>query len=355
MSSCPPESNKGLPIILQGPISQVQLKSIKTPSFIELKPTARTTFPSFDTGFIFNEQSTTTIRSAGENFALTHLQIFRPFHGTSYFAPRTPVGEFTAWFKSSNKILLASIPIYIAPTNNLGGKYLAAALNKDTAYKGSIGDIFGKQSIQYETCIQTGTNKNNLKGLPINVLVFLNGIEIDAATQKKFQQQGGGALTVFGFPAILLPDLENKTVEIPQPQLQLDMSTNALRKVYSTIISTGNDNFQSRFRYYENTFLLSVQEQKKKNASAYKCIPLDAKKNLKMVNGKLIINLEDDEIAGAGTLEDVANQQNVKDSPQSNVSQAATYVAITIGSITGIALASGVLWLGFRVILRKPN
>jgi len=355
MSSCPPESNRGLPLILQGPITQTQLNSMKTPSFIELKPTARTTFPSFDTGFIFHEPATTTIRGEGKNFALTHLQIFRPFHGTSYFSPRNPIGEFTAWFKSSNKILLVSIPIYITATNNLGGKYLAAALTKDTSYKGSIGDIFGKQSIHYETCVQNGPNKNRLEGLQVNVFVFLDGIEIDAATQTKFQQQGGGALATFGFPAILLPDLENKTVEIPGSNLQLDMSTNALRKVYSTIISTGNDNFQSRFRYYKNTFLISAQEQKKKDASAYKCIPLDTKKNLKMVNGKLIINLEDNEIAEAGTLEDVANSQKEKNTQETRVSELGTYVAIAIGSTIGLGLASGLLWLGFHVILRKPN
>ena len=178
----------------------------------------------------------------------------------------------------------------------------------------------------------------------------MDGIEIDSATQTKFQQQGGGALAAFGFPAILLPDLENKTVEIPGSKLQLDNSTNVLRKVYSTIMSTGNDNFQSRFRYYKITFLMSAQEQKKKDASAYKCIPLDTKKNL-----KLIINLEDNEIAEAGTLEDVANSQKEKNTKETRVSELGTYVAIAIGSTIGLGLASGLLWLGFRVILRKPN
>lgn len=350
--ACPPESNKGLPLILQGPLTPTILNSIKTPSLIELKSAARTTYPSFDTGFIFNESGATTIRLNGDTYSLAHLQIFRPFHGATYFDPRTPVGEITAWFRSSSggSILLASVPIYKTASNNAGGNYLAAALTKNTDWRGSVGDIFGKRSIHYETCVQHGVNRSSIQGLRTSVLVFLDGVHIDTPTNTKFMQEGGGTLASFGFPATLLPT-DSKTVQIPPAQL--DETTNSMRRVYSTLISTGADNFKNRFRYYESTFIQSAQEKKKKDASAYKCIPLDAKKNLKTVNGKLVLSLDDNEIENAGTLEDVANQQNSTNEEQSDVSDVATYVALTVGSIAGAALASGLLWVGFRLLVRR--
>lgn len=349
--TCPPESNKGLPLILQGPLTPTILNSIKTPSLIELKSAARTTFPSFDSGFIFNESGATTIRLNGETFSLAHLQIFRSFHGTTYFDPRISIGELTAWFRSSKGgILLASVPIYKTTTNNAGGSYLEAALTKNTDWRGSIGDIFGNRSIHYETCVQYGVAISSIQGLRISVLVFLDGLHIDAPTNTKFMQEGGGTLASFGFPATLLPT-DSKTVQIPPAQF--DETINHIRRVYSTLISTGTDNFKSRFRYYESTFIQSAQEKKKKEASAYKCIPLDTKKNLKMVNGKLILSLDDNEIENAGTLENIVNQQNQYANEETNISDSATYVALTVGSIAGAALASGLLWLGFRLLVRR--
>jgi hypothetical protein len=353
--SCPPDGNRGLPIILQGPVTQTQINSMKSPSFIELKAAARTTFPSHDDTYVFDENSATTIRASwnsGETYTLQYVQIFRLFNGSYHPTTNAPIAEFTLWYKSqkSNAIILTCIPIFLKAANNKGGDYLAAALTKDTSYKGSIGDLYGKKSYEYKTCIKYGKDPTNTQGLPVQVIVFLDGIDINSTTNSRFQTT---SLKTFGFPAVLLPDISMKTVQ--RPETDLDTSSGSIRSVYSSLVSTGSDQFTSRFRYYENTFLVSAQEQKKKDASAYKCIPIDTKKNMKMINGKLVVNLEDEDIDNAGTLQDVVNTQKEGAEEVTDVSDAATYVALTIGTLTGAALASGLLWLGFRLILRKTS
>jgi len=353
--SCPPDGNRGLPIILQGPVTQTQINSMKSPSFIELKAAARTTFPSYDATYVFDENSATTIRSSsnnGETYALQHVQIFRLFNGSYHPTTNAPIAEVTLWYKSlkSNAIILTCVPIFLKAANNKGGDYLAAALTKDTSYRGTIGDLYGVKSYEYKTCINYGKNTENIEALPVQVIVFLDGIDINSTTNSRFQTT---PLKTFGFPAILLPDISMKTVQ--RPEKDLDMNSGSIRSIYSTLVSTGSDQFTSRFRYYEKTFLVSPQEQKKKDASAYKCIPIDTKKNMKMVNGKLVVSLDDEDIDNAGTLQDVVNSQKQDAEEQTDVSDAAAYVALTIGAITGAALASGLLWLGFRLILRKTG
>ena len=368
-SVCVPDGNRGLPIILQGPVSQTQINSMKTPSFIELKPTQRTTYPSIEDNFIFNENSGTTIRISGETFSLQYVQIFKVFNNSTYYSPKVPLAEMTIWYKSSKSILLTVIPIFTAAQNNLGGKYLAAAFEKDTAFTGSIEDLYGNMSLNYETCIQYGSDTVPIQGLSVNVFVFLEGIEIDSDTAKSFytyqtvtNKQTGKTVTEaksklhsFGFPAQLLPDMDLQTVQRPSKgPPDLDESKGNLRTVYSSLVSTGSDIFTSRFRYYEKTFIKSALEQKKKDASAYKCIPIDTKKNMKMIAGKLVVDLNDNDVENAESLEDIVNEQKAENE-QTDVSDAATYVAIAIGTVTGAAIASGLLWMGFRLILRKSS
>lgn len=350
--SCPPDGNRGLPIILQGPVTQTQINSMKSPSFIELKAAARTTFPSYDSSYVFDENSATTIRASGETYSLQYAQIFRLFNGSYHPSTNAPIGEFTLWYKSqtTNAIILTCIPIFLKAANNKGGDYLAAAITNDTSYKGSVGDLYGKKSYEYKTCIKYGKDVARIEALPIQVMVFLDGIEINSSTNSRFQST---ALKAFGFPAILLPDISAKTVQ--RPDTDLDTSSGSIRTVFSTLVSTGSSEFTSRFRYYENTFLVSAQEQKKKDASAYKCVPIDTKKNMKMVNGKLVVSLDDEDLDNAGTLQDVVQAQQDEAEDESDGSDAATYVAVAIGTVTGAALASGLLWLGFRLILRKTG
>lgn len=353
--SCPPDGNRGLPIILQGPVTQTQINSMKSPSFIELKAAARTTFPSYDNTYVFDENSATTIRSSansGETYSLQHVQIFRLFNGSYHPITNAPIAEVTLWYKSqkSNAIILTCVPIFLKAANNKGGQYLAAALEKNTSYKGSVGDLYGLKSYEYKTCIKYGKDKANIQALPVQVIVFLDGIDISSTTHSRFQTT---TLKTFGFPASLLPDISMKTVQ--RPESDLDTSSGSIRTVFSSLVSTGSDQFASRFRYYEKTFLVSAQEQKKKDASAYKCIPIDTKKNMKMVNGKLVVSLDDEDIDNAGTLQDVVNTQKEDAEEVTDVSDTAAYVALTIGAITGAALASGLLWLGFRLILRKTG
>jgi len=96
MSSCPPDGNRGLPIIIQGAINLTQLNSIKAPPTIELKPSARTTYPTLDTKFVFNEASMTTMRIGTRSYNLMWSQIIQTINKTYYTG--LGVGEVIAEF-----------------------------------------------------------------------------------------------------------------------------------------------------------------------------------------------------------------------------------------------------------------
>ena len=235
--------------------------------------------------------------------------------------------------------------------NNTGGNYIASALTKNTDYKGSISQIFGEKSIHYETCIPCKKAADSLK---TDVFVFQDGIQLDLNTAKALNQ--AGTLKDFGFPASLLPSTDTLTVMIPgTTSPQYDDSGSALRKVYTTLVSTNSDNFIKRFRFYEKTFIKSTSEQQKdkKVSTAYKCVPVDTRKNLKKVGDKFVVSLDDD-LSQAQSLQDVVDQQNAAAAgEEGDISDAASYVAIAIGTTIGAALASGALWLGFRYLVRK--
>lgn len=358
--TCPPEGNTGLPLSLTGYLLQTNLNFIKSEGTAELKANPRRSYPSIGNNLTFNEQSTTTMRVNGIVHSLQYVQIFRTFNNTYYPSTNLPIAEMTLWYKSprSDSIILTCVPIFFnnAPANNDGGNYLAAALIADASatYKGSIGDVYGNKSINYETCIQYGTNPTQLSGLPVKVFVFLEGIIINSATNTRFMQRNAQMLN-FGFPASMLPDPSMKTVQRPGDPPALDTSSGNLRIVYSTQLTTSSDLFKDRFRYYEKTFLVSSQEQKKKSASAFKCIPIDTKKNLKMINGKLVVNLEEDDIAAAGSLEDIAAQQKLAVEKPTDTKDIASTAATVVGAVVGTAIASALLWLVVRNIIRKPE
>jgi len=372
-ASCPTESI-GLPIGLSGSISQAQFNSMKTTSSIELNSSPRTTFPSYNQGFIFDESSSTSIRLNGEIYSLKFVKIFNRFHSVQYFKDGSPpIAEMALWYQTSNKKnLLTCIPIYTATTNNDGGKYIEAALNKSTDYRGSIGDIYIRtsSSLQYVACIQYAalgtlvTSTNQLPTLSITCIVFNEGINISAPVNTAFTnaRAGSNRLEDFGVPYFILPDINLRTVQGAPPTPiagpggprwpapVYDSSTGNNRRVYSVNLSTGLDTFTNRFRYYNPTIIVSAQ-QKKKDASAYKCIPINTKKDLVMLNGKLVVNISDDEVTGAGSLSDIVEEQ--KNPDEQKGTNIASYVAIAIGGTAGIALASGFLWLGFRLIIRR--
>jgi hypothetical protein len=346
MAVCSPEGNRGLPIILQGPVTPTILNSIKSSSFIELKPSARSTFPSYDDNWVFHESAQTTIRFEAANFTLQHIQLFKTVNRTYY--DKDPIAEFSIWYKGhGNKVIVTFIPVFLGAAKNPGGEYLAAALTKDTLYKGSVSKLYGSKSIHYDTCVglETPTGK-----IPVNVFVFLEGIIIDSPTHTLLHS--AGRLKEFGFPAILLPSLDSKTIMIPGTTNTLDTSHSYLRKVYTTLVSTGSDNFTNRFRFYEKTFVQSELEQKK-DSTAYKCVAIDASKDLKKVGDKYVVSLDNSETANAQSLQDIVNQQKLPDQQQADISDAATYIAAAIGTLTGAALASGALWACFRLLLRK--
>ena len=199
--------------------------------------------------------------------------------------------------------------------------------------------------------------------ISITCIVFNEGINISAPVNTAFTTAATNLLDNFGTPYFILPNVELHTVQGAPPSSirspgaafrwlppNYDQSTGNNRLVYSVNISTGLDTFTNRFRYYNPTIIVSPQ-QKKKDASAYKCIPINTKKDLVMMNGKLVVNISDNEITGAGSLSDIVEEQKVPDEQKGT--NIASYVAIAIGGAAGIALASGFLWLGFRLIIRR--
>jgi hypothetical protein len=191
--------------------------------------------------------------------------------------------------------------------------------------------------------------------LKADVFVFQEGIQIDVNTVKALTQVG--PLRDFGLPSSMLNSTDALTVMIPGATApQYDTSGSALRKVYTTLVSTGSDNFTKRFRFYEKTFIQSAAEERKekKVSTAYKCIPVDTRKNLKKVGDKFVVSLDDDDLTQANSLQDIMDQQNAAAQvDQADISDAASYVALAIGATIGAALASGALWLGFRYLVRK--
>lgn len=359
MASCSPEGNKGLPIILQGPITAQSLNSIQSSSFIELKASIRTTFPSYDTGFVFHESSQTTIRGFGETFTLQHAQLFKTTNRSYYASTQQPIAEFALFFKAPTlQRIVLFIPVFEAAKLNVGGNYIASALTRNTAYKGSISQIVGNKSIHYETCIPCKKPSDSLK---VNVFVLQDGIQLDANTAKALTQ--AGTLKEFGIPTSVLASPDALTVMIPGTSSPTyDTSGAALRKVYTTLVSTSSDNFTKRFRFYEKTFLQSTddQQKEKKASTAYKCVPVDTRKNLKKVGDTFVVSLEKDDLDGAQTLQDVVDQQQqgpqgsqTQQQGEDTLSQVSSYVALAIGTSVGAALASGALWLGFRYLVRK--
>ena len=356
----------GLPIKLSGPITDTQYTAIKTTSSINLNSAPRNSPPSYLSGFIFDEPSSTSIYLNGETYSLLFVKIFKTFHSDQYFKNgSSPIAEMALWYKSSSgKFLLTCVPIYTAANNNNGGKYIEAALNISTDYKGSIGDVYipTSSSLQYEACIKYGypANVTDPLGLYITCIVFNEGIEINSEVNTLFTTaKRTTPLDDFGVPAVILPNTDYKTANVDWEgafgaTVAYDQSTGNNRKVYYRTISTGLDTFSERFRYYKPTITLSDNQKRQKNfkdTSAYKCIPINTKKDLVMMNGKLVVNIGNDEITGAGTLSDIVENQKIPDEQKGT--NIASYVAIVIGGTAGIALASGFLWLGFRLIIRR--
>jgi len=353
MAVCSPEGNRGLPIILQGPLTPTILNSIKSSSFIELKPSARSTFPSYDDNWVFHESAQTTLRFEAANFTLQHVQLFKTVNRSYY--DKDPIAEFSLWYKGhGNKVIVTFVPVFLGAA--AGGGYLTAALTKDTLYKGSVSQLYGSKSIHYDTCVglerKEGHDTTLTEKIPVNVFVFLEGITIDSPTHTLLQ--GAGRLKEFGFPATLLPSLDSNTIMIPGKTNTLDKSGSSIRKVYTTLVSTGSDNFTNRFRFYEKTFIQSELE-KKKTSTAYKCVAIDASKDLKKIGDKYVVSLDNSETAlgSAQSLQDIVNQQKLPDEQPVDISDAATYLAAAIGTLAGAALASGALWACFRLLLRK--
>jgi len=363
MSSCPPDGNRGLPIIIQGTISSTQLDSIKTTSTIELKASARTTYPTFDNKFLFNEDSMTTLRVKGRTYTLIWAQIVQTVNSSYYTGRGMPgvLAEFVLWFQSSSdkSVYVAFAPILQGASLNNGGVYINAALTRDTSYRGSIGNILDKQSINYQTCVEymdTDVKSSTVLTLPINVLIFLDGIIIDSQTKTRFIQ--AGSLPRFGVPVSLFSGKNIKTLLRPALANRvpsLDTSTGPTRPVFSSSISTGSDSFTKKFVYYPITFITTDTETAKKTkaASAFKCIPLDPTKHVKNVNGAMIIDLNGDEMENANSLQDEFNTQNAEKPEVSGVNNATAVAGAVIGGIIGFSLAAGLLYFGFRMITRK--
>ena len=369
MSSCPPDGNRGLPIIIQGAINSTQLASIKAPPTIELKPSARTTYPTLDAKFVFNEASMTTMRIGTRTYNLIWSQIIQTVNNTYYtgLGVGNVIAEFVLWFRAScdKSIYSVFVPILQGSALNNGGRYIAAGLKKDTSYRGSVGDILNKRSINYQTCIEylLKQGARDISTLPINVLVFLDGIILDIDTKNKLTQ--AGTLPTFGIPVSLLPSVDAQTLTSPSRKLAngtwstftVDESKSPTRQIFSRLISTGDDSFIKKFVYYPITFITTATEnaKKAKAASAFKCIPLDPKKHVKNVNGAMIIDLDDDTMENAGTLQDEFNTQNADKPDIAAAGNSGSIVAIIIGTIIGASMAAGVLYLGFRMITRKTG
>jgi len=367
MSSCPPDGNRGLPIIIQGAINSTQLNSIKAPPTIELKPSARTTYPTIDNKFVFNEASMTTMRIGTRTYNLMWSQIIQTINKTYYtgLGVGEVIAEFVLWFRSGSDKSIYSlfVPILQGSTLNNGGKYISAALKKDTSYRGSVGDILNKRSINYQTCIEylLKEGATDISTLPINVLVFLDGIVLDVETKNKLIQ--AGTLPIFGIPVSLLPSVDIQTLTTPSRKLAngkwstftVDESKSPTRQIFSRLISTGDDSFIKKFVYYPITFITTATEnaKKAKAASAFKCIPLDPTKHVKNINGAMIIDLDDDTMENAGTLQDEFNTQNADKPDIVAAGNSGSIVAIVVGTIIGASMAAGVLYLGFRMITRK--
>ena len=67
----------------------------------------------------------------------------------------------------------------------------------------------------------------------------------------------------------------------------------------------------------------------------------------------MIIDLDDDTMENAGTLQDEFNTQNADKPDIVAAGNSGSIVAIVVGTIIGASMAAGVLYLGFRMITRK--
>ena len=362
--------NRGLPIILQGPLTPTILNSIKSTSFMELKPSARSTYPSYDPAtWVFHESSQTSLRFGGTTYILQHIQLFTPTNTSYYKIP--PIAEFALFYKptaaSNTNIVVTFIPIFEGSVSSMSSSqeeqsYLGAALSRDTSYKGSVAKLYSYKSIHYDTLIETASPADNgdriIERLSVNVLVFIDGIAIDSPTNVLLKTAiQSHPLPSFGFPALLLPSMDYVTMNVPGTKPSFDESDGALRTVYTTLISTGSDTFAERWRYYTKTFTQSYAE-KKKDATAYKCVAIDPSRDLKKMGDKYVVELNGTESeAQAQTLEDIATSTATANAASTAATTTASntgeYVAIAVGSVAGITLASAALWGIFRFLVRS--
>jgi hypothetical protein len=364
---CPSDVNTGF-IDIDGPIQQQDLNSITVKSYplsISFKP--RTTIPSLlgnrideSTGI----ENTCTYR--GKRFNLADVQICSVL-SKGYILPGItiqPVAELVLTFSANNSVadyeslsgILLCVPIYDSSTPNHNA-YLDRVIdpdNKDyvktndnkptipnleTIFYGWKGDTT-QTSIAYKTCFETINNKNLPSSRSLYVVVFPNGITLKSNTYQKLRTKLN-FLPSYSVPASIRggdPTLKKYRFDNGKKIPEI-ISTDG--NIYSTSISSCDDNFKHRFEYFtlpprvpSSSSIpgqLNSEQCPYYKTNQYKCVPFNQSKDL---SGNLVV-------PGNKTLETVLSD---RDQAQKNANSGdSSSKALTTDEIEGIvAIVAGV-------------
>jgi len=371
--SCPSDVNTGF-IELVGPIQQQDLNNITVKSYplsISFKP--RTTIPSLlgnrideSTGI----ENTCTYR--GKRFNLADVQICSVLN-KGYILPGItiqPVAELVLTFSANNSGadyeslsgILLCIPIYDSNTPNHNTyldlvidpdnkDYVKTSDNKPTIpnlesiFYGWKGDTT-QTSIAYKTCFETINNKNLPSSKSLYVVVFPNGITLKSNIYQKLKTKLN-FLPSYSVPASIRggdPTLKKYRFDNGKKIPEI-ISTDG--NIYSTPLSSCDDNFKHRFEYFTLPPRLSSSSSSSSSnkwnseqcpyykTNQYKCVPFNQSKDL---SGNLVV-------PGNKTLDTILSerdqaQKNANIGDSSSTSLTTEDMEGTVALVAGIAIAA---------------
>jgi hypothetical protein len=367
---CPSDVNTGF-INIDGPISELDLNSITVKSYplsISFKP--RATIPSLLKNIIHEStgiENTCTYR--GKRFNLADVQICSVL-SKGYILPgiiTPPAAELVLTFSANNSAanceslsgILLCVPIYDSGTPN-HNNYLDIIIdpdNKDyvktdneptvpnleTIFYGWKGDTT-QTSIAYKTCFETIDNKNLPASRSLYVVVFPNGITLKSDMYQKLRTKLN-FLSSYSVPASMRggdPTLKKYRFDNGKKIPEI-ISTDG--NIYSTSISSCDDNFKHRFEYFtlpprtpassSTPGQLNPEQCPYYKTSQYKCVPFNQSKDL---SGNLVV-------PGNKTLETVLSdrdqsQKNATTKDSSSKSLTTEEIEGIVAIVAGVAIAA---------------
>jgi hypothetical protein len=363
--SCPSDVNTGF-ININGPISSQDLISITVKSYpLSISFKSRTTIPSLS-GNRIDESTENTCTYRGQKFTLADVQICDIV--SKGYATKVPVAELVLSFSSNSATadyralsgILLCVPIYdngtpshnsyldriIDPDNNdfVNTDNKATIPNLESIFYGWKGDTT-QTSIAYKTCFETFNQASNIpQSRSLYIVVFPNGITLRSNIYQKLKTQ----LNVTkSYPSYSVP----ASITGGDPTLK-DYKFNNGKKIptkistdgnlYSTPISSCDDNFKHRFEYFtfpprsaSSSIKWNNEQCPYYQTSQYKCVPFNQSKDL---SGNLVV-------PGNKTLETILSErekaeQNATTNDSSSKSLTTEEIEKIIAGVAGVGIAA---------------